>query len=95
MSDLTLLFTLLLKYNFIQNHSHALSVNILMLMSGRNPLTDKPRNHVLPALGASSALSSDTENESEQGGREIHEGGAIYILMAYLHCCTAETNTTL
>ena len=66
-----------------------------MLMSGRNPLTDKPRYHVLPALGASSALSSDTENESEQGGRQVHEGEAIYILMADLHCCTAEANTTL
>ena len=27
-------------------------------------------------------------------GREAHEGGDICIMMADLHCCTAETNTT-
>ena len=31
----------------------------------------------------------------EGGGREIQEGGDIYILMADSHCCMAETNTTL
>ena len=29
------------------------------------------------------------------GGREVQEGGGIYILMADSHCCMAETNTTL
>ena len=29
------------------------------------------------------------------GGRGTREGGDIYILMADLHCCTAETNTAL
>ena len=29
------------------------------------------------------------------GLREVLEGGAIQIIMADLHCCTAETKTTL
>ena len=29
------------------------------------------------------------------GGREAQEGGDICIIMTDLHCCTAETNTTL
>ena len=30
-----------------------------------------------------------------EGGREVQEGGDIYVLIADSHCCTAETNTTL
>ena len=29
------------------------------------------------------------------GEREAQEGGDTYIIMTELHCCTAETNTTL
>ena len=29
------------------------------------------------------------------GGREAPEGGDIHIVMVGLHCCMAETNTTL
>ena len=29
------------------------------------------------------------------GGREIHEGGDLCILMVDSHCCMAETNITL
>ena len=29
------------------------------------------------------------------GGREAQEGGDAYIITTELHCCTAETNTTL
>ena len=42
----------------VQRHTEqlSLSVKILMLMSSRNTLTDKPRNHVLPALRVSLSL---------------------------------------
>ena len=29
------------------------------------------------------------------GGKEIQEGGDIYIIMADSHCCMAKTNRTL
>ena len=35
------------------------------------------------------------EMQGWDGGRDIHKGGGICILMADSHCCTAEANTTL
>jgi len=43
----------------------------------------------MPSLGLSDDL------EGEMGGWEVQEGGVINIVMTDLHCCTAETNTTL
>ena len=32
---------------------------------------------------------------TQKGGKRGGEGGDIRVIMAELHCCTAETNTTL
>ena len=38
---------------------------------------------------------SKLDLEGWGAGREAQEGGTIGIIMADLHCCMAETNTTL
>ena len=40
-------------------------------------------------------LCDDLEGWDRVEGRKAQEGGDLYIIMADLHCCMAETNITL
>ena len=52
----------------------------------------KKKDFLNPVVGK---LSMMTYKVGIGGEREAQEGGDTYIIMTELHCCTAETNTTL
>ena len=46
-------------------------------------------------IGSPVSCSVMTRGGDMERGREAQEGGDVCIITAELHCCTAETNTTL
>ena len=51
--------------------------------------------NLLHSTGSSARCSVMTQRAGIGGGREVQEGGGLFICMADSHCCTAETNTAV